>query len=198
MKKIFALGLVCLSVAAWTARADIIPTYQGATPSGGNSIITYTINIPAEVNLESGDFFTIYDFGNIIPSSNTQPADWTFSTNLIGQNPAQTAAPDNASILNLTWTYTGPTITGASPAPPQNIGPFTVTIPGASLDVPLPTQRGFFAGQSTKAQDPTGSKSNNVGMVAVPIAVPEPSTLALILGAGGLGVFGRAVSRRRS
>src|ERR1700730_6567101 len=132
MKKILALGLIGIAGAILTSRADIIPSYQGTTPSGGNTIVSYTINVTVEQNATAGDFFTIYDFGNIIPNSNTQPANWTFTTALTGVNPSQTNSPDDPTILNLTWTYTGPTIVGASPPPPQNIGPFTVTIAGAS------------------------------------------------------------------
>src|SRR5690242_17350878 len=110
MRKIYTLlGLGVLSALSHT-RADIIPSYVSTVPSGQNSIVTYQIDLTAEQNANTGDFFTIYDFGSIIPGSNTQPSGWTFSSSLIGANPPQTNSPDNASVLNLTWTYSGPTL----------------------------------------------------------------------------------------
>lgn len=192
MKKL--LLIVGVVVAASFARADIIPSYISATPDNGNTIWTYNVNVTAEQNATSGDYFTIYDFGDFTPGTNVQPAGWTFSFALVGVTPDQTLPPDSPSIYNLTWTYNGPTIIGAS-ADGQNIGPFSVTIPGVST---LEPGTGYFAAQGTLASGPNaGSKVNNVGVVPIPVPIPEPSTLALIAGTAGLGMVGRALARRR-
>ena len=35
----------------------------------------------------TGDYFTIYDFGNFLAGSNLQPVGWTFSSSLLGTTP---------------------------------------------------------------------------------------------------------------
>jgi hypothetical protein len=185
----FALGIIGVALSVLAARADIIPSFTSVTQGQVGILWTYTANVTDEQNANTGDFFTIYDFGSIVPNSNSQPAGWTFSTSLGGPTPLQTNAPDNPSILNLTWTYTGPTIIGASPAG-KNIGPFSVEAFSRE------SRFSFFAAQGTLAQGPnTGSKVGNAGSIVVP--VPEPSCIALIIGMGGLGLVGRAISRRR-
>jgi hypothetical protein len=197
-KPLFALllllaGIICV-------RADIIPSFVGT--SGANddtsTVWSYKIDITAEQNATSGDFFTIYDFSSVVPTATAQPAGWTFSTSLVGVTPAQTNPSDDPSLYNLTWTYSGPTIAGSSSAG-QNIGPFSVSIPSAfNVEVAPASRAGQFAAQGTLASGTNaGSKVNNIGAVPVPAAIPEPSTVALIFGTGGLGLVGRALARRR-
>ena len=196
MKKIAALGLIALVASIAAARADIIPSFAGAStigdPSNPSTIFAYNIDITSQQSAMSGDFFTIYDFGPFVSGSNVQPSGWTFSSSLVGTTPAKTNPTDDVSLFNLTWVYNGPTISGANPAG-QGIGPFQVTILG-----PMPRLgRSDFAAQGTLATGPNaGTKVGNVGRIPVPVPVPEPSTLALIT-AAGLGLIGRAVSRRR-
>ncbi len=198
IKKLLFAGIVVIAASLTQAKADIIPTFTGTSTQGGqNTIWSYTVNITAEQNATAGDFFTIYDFGAFIPGSNMQPADWTFSSSLVGITPAQTNPFDNPAIANLTWTYNGPTIAGTTSAG-QNIGPFQVSTAGFQPEVAPGLRNSQFAAQGTLATGPNaGSKVDNVGQISVPAAIPEPSTLALIAGAGGLGVIGRALARRR-
>jgi hypothetical protein len=199
MKKFLLLASIILSSGLIAARADIIPTFTGTTGSQDqqSTIWSYTINVTAEQNATSGDFFTIYDFGNFVPDSSSAPAGWTFSASLVGVTPAQTHPTDDPSLYNLTWTYSGPTISGATPAG-QNIGPFSIAVSGFDPEFQSPTRMGQFAAQGTRATGPdAGTKVNNVGAIPVPAAIPEPSTLALIFGTGGLGMIGRAIARRR-
>jgi hypothetical protein len=196
MRKIFALGAISIFVLVGVGRADIIPTFVSGTPDGNNTLWTYTINITADQNATINDFFTIYDFGSIVPGSNTQPADWTFSSLLTGVNPAQTNAPDDPNVFNLTWTYTG-----ASAIPSGGpIGPFTIETAGALPPGVAPeTHEGFFAAQGTLVTGPTaGSHVNNVGILSIPTAVPEASTGSLLIVTAALGGMGLAIRKRRN
>ena len=187
MRKFCVLLGLGLTVFVLSGRADIIPSYVSAVPNGGNTIVTYQIDLTAEQNANTGDFFTIYDFGSIIPNSATQPSGWTFSTSLTGQNPPQTNAPDDPSIPNLTWTYSGPALSGTG------IGPFTVTIAGVSDQEVVPLQSGFFAAQGTLIVGPNaGTHVGNAGSIPIPTVVPEPASIGLLLvGAILLGVRSR-------
>jgi hypothetical protein len=191
MKKAVALGLLGLAVSILTVRADINVNFGSTSSTDTTTLWNYTINVTSLQEARPGDFFTIYDFGNIIPNSNMQPANWTFSTSLVGPTPAKVNAPDDPTILNLTWTYHGPVI----PTETYNIGPFQVGIAGAQR---TGFRNSYFAGQGTMSTGPNaGTTIGNIAPIVVPTVVPEPSTWALILGAGGLGVFGRALVRRR-
>src|SRR5437016_5027101 len=107
MNKKFLLGLIAITAFSIAARADIIPTLDSVTGSSPNFTWNYSANVTVDQTVNSGDFFTIYDFGSIAPGSNMQPAGWTFSQALLGPTAALTNPTDNPNILNLTWTYNG-------------------------------------------------------------------------------------------
>src|SRR6266446_2307109 len=116
MRKACILGLVLFGSVSFIARGDIIPTLSSVTGSSPNFTWNYSANVTVDETINTGDFFTIYDFGSIVPGSNTQPTGWTFSTSLLGTTPALVNATDNPNILNLTWTYTGTTPISGSAA----------------------------------------------------------------------------------
>jgi hypothetical protein len=188
MKKILALGWVMLAACIVGAEADIIPSFNDASAFGSNTVWSYNIDITSQQSVTTGDFFTIYDFGNFVSGSNSQPFGWSLSSSFVGNTPSQINPTDDPSLLNLTWTYDGPAILG----PSLGIGLFRVTVLG-----PLtPFRTSQFAAQGTRADGPNaGSKVNNIGEIPVPTAIPEPSVLMLIA-AGGVWMVGRAISRR--
>jgi hypothetical protein len=191
MKKILAVALIGL-IAAATLRGDIIPSFGGTSPgTGTNTVWNYTINITSDQEVTTGDFFTIYDFGPFISGTNTQPSNWTFSSSLVTPPPSGTNPPDNPTLANLTWTYTGSaTIMGNT-----NLAGFSVAVATSTFQGTPSTRTGFFAAQGTRATGGTaGTKVNNVGQLPVP--VPEPTTMSLLAFAG-VGAALRAVRRRR-
>jgi hypothetical protein len=197
MKKKLALGLIGLVTVMAAAHADLIPSFIGTSsmgdPSNPNTAWNYSMDITSQQNATSGDFFTIYDFGSFLAGSATQPTGWTLTSSFLGTTPAQTNPNDDPSLLNLTWTYTGPTLSGESPEG-QGIGPFSVTVLGR----PTLPRISNFAAQGTLAAGPNaGTKVGNVGEIRVPTPIPEPSTFALVGLAGGVALIGRAISRRR-
>jgi hypothetical protein len=170
MNKKYFLLLAAIGMVSLTARADIIPTLSSVTGSSPNFTWNYSANVTINETINTGDFFTIYDFGSIAPGSNMQPAGWTFSQALVGPTAALTSPTDNASILNLTWTYSGTTpITGSAA-----LGIFSVITSTDQL------KTGQFTAQATRNSGASaGTKISNIGDVSVP--VPEPSALFPIL-----------------
>jgi hypothetical protein len=177
MRKAYLLGLVAIGASILTARGDIIPTLSSTAPAVGGFAWNYSANVTVDETINSGDFFTIYDFGSIVPGSNVQPTGWTFSQALLGPTPSLVAPTDNPSILNLTWTYSGSPITGAAA-----LGMFSVITSTDQLKV------GQFTAEATRSTGPNaGTKIDNIGNVSVP--VPEMSALLPILSVCGAGLL---------
>src|SRR5438477_6267465 len=107
MKKAFVLGLALLASGILIARADIIPTLDSVTGSSPNFTWNYSANVTVDQTINSGDFFTIYDFSSIMPTIASQPSGWTFSTALLGPTAPLTSPTDNSTLWNVTWTYSG-------------------------------------------------------------------------------------------
>ena len=171
MRKAFVLGLVLVGSSVLIARGDIIPTLSSVTGSSPNFTWNYSANVTVDETVNTGDFFTIYDFGSIATGSNTQPTGWTFSQALVGPTAAQTSPIDNPNILNLTWTYHGSTPIVGSAA----LGMFSVITSTDQL------KTGQFSAVATRNSGPnSGTKVSNVGTVSVP--VPESPALLPIIG----------------
>src|SRR5436305_15160688 len=100
MRKAFVLGLVLVGSSVLVAYADIIPTLSSVTGSSPNFSWNYSANVTVDETVNTGDFFTIYDFSAIMPTTTTQPAGWTFSTALLGPTPALVTSTDSASLYN--------------------------------------------------------------------------------------------------
>jgi hypothetical protein len=190
MKKIHLLGIMAVSATMLSVRADIIPTLDPNPPAAttGGFLWNYSANVTVDQKVTTGDYFTIYDFGNFLAGSNLQPVGWTFSSSLVGTTPGLVNPTDNASLLNLTWTYIGEQpIVGPNP-----LGQFSVVNDTNQLTT------AFFAAEATRSTGPnTDSKVDNVGHVSVP--VPEMSALLPILSicVAGLLSFVPSLLRRR-
>lgn len=191
MKKLSVIAVMALLGIA-SVRADIIPSFAGTSPgSGTNTVWNYSINITSDQQVTTGDFFTIYDFGPFILGSNTQPAGWTFSSSLSATAPQGTNPPNNPTLADLTWTYTG----SATIPTGTNLSGFSVT-QSTSIFQELPAMKnGYFAAQGTRVTS-EGTKINNVGQIPVPVPIPEPTTLSL-LALAGAGSALRAIRRRK-
>jgi hypothetical protein len=187
MRKAFILGLALLGSAAFIARGDIIPTLDSVTGSSPNFTWNYSANVTVDQTVNAGDFFTIYDFSSIMPTTTTQPSGWTFSTALLGPTPANVSPTDSASLWNLTWTYNGSSpITGSAA-----LGIFSAVTNTDQL------KTGQFTAQGTRTSGPeAGSKVNNVGNVTVP--VPESSSLLPIIGVCVAAALSRLVRRQHA
>ena len=180
MIKKICVGLLALAGTALTARADIIASFDSIVPNGSNFQFNYTATVTGDQEVETGDFFTIYDFNGLVPNSGSMPPNWSFSSAFLGRTPTQVNPPDDPTILNITFTYTG-TMPIIGPAP---LGTFSAV---SNFGQSHP---GYFAAEATA--NPGGNKIDNVGVIPVP--VPEISTFSQILEVCGLGIVGFAAS----
>jgi len=185
MKKAFILGLALLGSAIIVARGDIIPTLDSITGSSPNFQWNYAANVEVNQTVNTGDFFTIYDFTSIMPTVSSQPAGWTFSTALIGVTAPLTTPTDDPNLWNLTWTYSGPAIPGSAA-----LGIFS-TVTGTDQ-----LKSGEFTAQATLSSGfHPGIHVSNDGHVSVP--VPEPSAFFPIIGVCAAALVSTLLRRQR-
>jgi hypothetical protein len=189
--RLFAAA-AAVAVVGSSAAAGVLPTSVTVTPEGGNFRWTYAIVLPTDMKLQSGNYFTIYDFAGYVPGGESAPDGWKLSTSNTGQTPDRLTPHDDAGIINLTWTYTGPTI----PSGQIGLGNFWAI---SSLNN---QGDGSFTAQTNRTSD--GLVDRNITETIIPViggggntgVTPEPATLAL---AGlGLPLVGLARLRRRN
>lgn len=199
--RLFAAAVAAAAVTGSTATAGLLPVSVTVTPEAGNFRWTYSIVLPTDMKLQSGDYFTIYDFGGMVAGSaavtSTSPDDsyashWQVSSAKAGPTPDRLNPFDDANIDNLTFTYTGPEINQTGKI---TLGNFSAASIYGDPD------NSFFTARNPRADD--GVFDSNITETIVPIpgnvpppsGVPEPTTLAL---AGlGLPLIGAARWLRR-
>jgi hypothetical protein len=182
LRRLAVLGLLGLAVvcAATPARAGFVPVFLGTTPNGPltnyNYTLNFTTNSTTSETLATGDFVTLYDIG---AATFVAPAGLTVTQSLTGVTAVGTAPTDLSNVLNVTFTYTGPTLT------------VDTTFAGVVITSSFAPRPGQYTSTDTI---PLG-KNGQIGPVTLPNGVPEPGSIAL-LGLGGLGAL--TLLRRRA
>jgi hypothetical protein len=183
---------VAIAMSAGSANAGLLPVSVTVQPESGNFRWTYSVVLPSDMKLQSGSFFTIYDFAGyqagsgMVTSAGPDPSFsqyWTVSTSKTGPTPNLVNPQDDPNVDNLTYTYNGPTLPLANQLG-NGLGNFVAV---SAFDT---TGDGAFAATNPRAVD--GVIDSNVTSTLVPtgeeipapIGTPEPTTLAL----AGLGL----------
>jgi hypothetical protein len=176
IKKAVAAVAIAAGICS-SAQAGLLPTQVSVDPEAGNYRWTYAIVLPTDMKLQSGNYFTIYDFAGYVPGGESAPAGWSLTTSNTGVTPSQLLPNDDPNIVNLTWTYTGEPQFGQ-----VGLGNFwAVSTHGNRAE-------DSFTALTNRASD--GLADSNVTTTDVPVGndvpppVPEPTTLAL----AGLGL----------
>ena len=188
-------GALALGVAV-PAQANIIIALNSVTgPVAGQFTWSYegSLQAGAETTETSNNpnfptFFTLYDVGGLVSGSETQPLGWTATEQLVGVTPSGISPTDSASVVNITWTYTGSQVTG-----PVDFGAFTFKSTEGNNGLFI-----NFSQQDTKdnpGQLDDDTRLSGFGSIVGPSAsqVPEPLTLSIF----GAGLAGAAALRRR-
>jgi hypothetical protein len=185
-KRITILSAMACIAMGGVAKADIVPTLQSISPDPAGHRWTYEALVGIGQRVETGDFFTIYDFLGFVSGTNSQPEGWTFSAQPFGVTPVGVVPPDTSTV-NLTWTRTGGTVgTGEFP---EELGEFSAVSTIGTFEL------GFFAGRGTKTTEPEeGTKVANTGQVPVPVPLPA-AALMFPLGAVVAGLAYRRMRR---
>lgn len=169
-------------IAGSVVKADIIPLFNAATPVAGGCEFSYDVNIADGSRVNTGDYFTLYDFHGLVSGSEFAPVDWKVSEQLVGITPAGVDpgafSGDSAGVLNITFTYTG---AGTL------FGPTTVGGPaafGATSSTCTTTGLGTYASAAHKnnpGKPDDNTAQNNGGFTVTPSAIPESSSLMLLV-----------------
>lgn len=183
-------SLITAALLASSAAANAAVVVQ-FTGNAGNEW-HYDVSLSPGALLESGNFFTVYDFKGL-QNINWSPvvgnaSDWSTSQSATSPAPFHINPGDNPGIDNATVTFSGPnfdpgqtktllgtlTLTGLTSGPAEKIVFGSEAVEKGVNPTPL----GFFAQTSG------------------PSVVPEPSTIGMMV-AGLLGVAGLARRRMR-
>jgi hypothetical protein len=174
------------------AHAGLVPILT--SPSSGGMATTFNYNLVFSTangveSLSNGNLVTLYDFdAGATVGSITVPLNIGASVQNLGITPVPSSGSitpvDNPAVSNITFTYTGPTLTADTT--------FAVSI---TLNGPYTTRTGQYAAQNASLAP--GGTNTQLGSVFLPVAaVPEPSSLVLA-GTGLCCVAGLTLRRSK-
>jgi hypothetical protein len=186
------VGVGLLAGGSRMARADILPGAGGPTVinlGGGLFQYDYHPFVTETQRVETGDYFTIYDFPGLVTA--LAPPNWDISIQNLGLTPL-VIPNDSAALPNVTFTRTGGTIVGG----PTPLGIFSLV---STWTNPVFQPRNWAGAGTSIASGLTNANLNHVKVpntAPAPAPVPEPGSMAL-LGLGATSLLGRLRRRFR-
>jgi PEP-CTERM motif-containing protein len=106
------LAVMAAAALAAPASAGLLPIGVTVLPEADNFRWTYSIVVPTDQYITSGDYFTIYDFEGLINDTVMMPDGWSFTVQNVGKTPGQTTPVDNPDKPNLSFIYNGDPVFG--------------------------------------------------------------------------------------
>jgi len=193
------VATACLSF-GMSARAMSIELFlTGHTVVAGNTDYQYNVFLTPGNYIQGGspnDLFVVYDVAGLVSESKSlvNNASWTITTPLItSPQPQSQSAPDNGSIPNIVFTYTGSQVDNpVSPGTNMLLGTIDIvsTVPFLSTNI--------LTYSSQDHNDITGVQGGNTFTVQGPSAAPLPSTASMGLTMiAACGIAGAAMKLRR-
>ena len=172
---VLALALCTLCAVATASITPASPVITGTGPFTW----TYDLQLAVDQNVNSGtapaaspvphtnlsiaDFFTIYDFAGYITGTCAGPAGWTCTVQNVGYTPDDVVPTDDATIINITWAYTGGSTLLGQPSG-IDLGNFSAqSIYGQSTSV-------YYTARAIANSGPQiGAVADNVGNTTGPV-----------------------------
>jgi PEP-CTERM motif len=203
MKRFVRVGVLSTIAVGLLSSAAMATTIVSPTPiiaGGGPYTWSYAVSLEGNSQINTGDFFTIFDFAGFVAGSQNVVAGWAPSSALTGVCPGQAPFPalcalaDDPAVPNLTWIRTGGVIIGPGAGASAPLGNFTAQ---SLFNLP---RNDFFVSQDQDNQTiPPTPNEGAGGNTNVPLAltqvVPEPASLLLL--AGGLLAIARVRRKAR-
>lgn len=205
LRMMVAVGVAVVGTAG-SVKAGFVPTFQAGSSGGGTFV--YTLDFTTSAGTErldpyalptdnppfadEGGLVTIYDFDfgtNDPTTSVTVPANFAFTTQMVGINADGTLPNDLATGTNVSFYYTGPSV---------SIDTVFTGFTLLSSITTTTTKPNNFTGQTTNLTTTPPSPLGFVGDVIVAgVVIPEPAS-AILVGLGGLGCLALFRHRRRA